>query len=966
MKASLLFPLSILLFAFSFSCAFGGGSVEWSGIEPHPAVVSPVCPPADGTTVDLAGEWEFTRLRHGADRSQFFRRMQLKKDWPNARKIRVPGIWEDQGVGEAAPLPARVCYGGVRHDFPLRHSFVGNGWYRRTAEIPREWSGKRIWLKVGGVASQGWFWVNGRPVAHVLDYCASRKYEITSLVKPGETAEFVAEVTNAGASKRGSSEAYGCWGGLIRTVELEATPDCFIDDAWVRGDFDKRLAEAHVEIVRLRDCSDCSVGRGRRSVRVGIDGEIVEQAIEQSNNPNNHAILKVPLRNFKAWSPEHPNLYTAKVELVCGGTVVQTRFERFGVRKLEVRGKDVYLNGRPFFFRGVGIHEIDPIHGAQPADRESFRARLAKARAAGFNFARTHTTCQPQEFFDAADELGLMVQPELPYYGDHPILFAPFEPLADAEELYVNFRRHPSFAVYSGGNEGTFGEALGKRFYDEVKARDPDRLVIEQDTEIIKPDGRRDFLTTCSRMWTRGSFNPPCPFLAHEYLNLSIKADTRLEDRCTGLWRHPLRRADRTAWLAKFGLGPADGDRLQDAQHALQATWQKIGIESARKDPYCDGYSFWSLLDCVFVNEKGWSGWVDRENPAYMGQGLFDPFFGEKPCGQTAEGFATFNSPVGVFIDAKPEHLHLVSGEPFAFDVLVANYGDGPIEDATVRWSFGRVNLATAPVPVGRVELGAARKVATIRAEAPVCRRPLADELSVEVVSGDGTQVFRNSWPCWLFPKAERRDGADIAVSGTLQETVRRAFDNVLASNRVAEAKVVIADFGSPEVAAALARGQSVIEVGGMEGKPNVRLGWWFLGDVVGATFDTAHPALARLPESRVLSPLHFRIFKKGLKLPVAGFGREALAVTSEGASGCYLHLAARVTTTGARHILVYGLDLGSDLPEARAILDGVVDLSRRPVSAEERTRAVKASPARRRTAGDGSADGQATEDRRD
>lgn len=137
------------------SCAFGRGSVEWSGIEPHPAVVSPVCAPADGSVIDLAGEWEFCTLRHGADRSQFFRRIQLKKEWPDARKIRVPGTWEDQGVGGAAQLPARVCYGGVRHDFPLRHSFVGNGWYRRTAEIPRAWVGKRIWLKVGGVASQG-------------------------------------------------------------------------------------------------------------------------------------------------------------------------------------------------------------------------------------------------------------------------------------------------------------------------------------------------------------------------------------------------------------------------------------------------------------------------------------------------------------------------------------------------------------------------------------------------------------------------------------------------------------------------------------------------------------------------------------------------------------------------------------------------------------------------------------------
>lgn len=154
MKAGLVGHLVLAMGLLALVCGFAAartglpGSECWSGLKRHPAVVNPVCPPADGSVIDLAGEWEFCTLRHGADRSQFFRRMQLKKEWPGARKIRVPGNWQDQGVGTAAPLPARVCYGGVRHDFPLRHSFIGNGWYRRTAEIPRAWAGKRIWRGV--------------------------------------------------------------------------------------------------------------------------------------------------------------------------------------------------------------------------------------------------------------------------------------------------------------------------------------------------------------------------------------------------------------------------------------------------------------------------------------------------------------------------------------------------------------------------------------------------------------------------------------------------------------------------------------------------------------------------------------------------------------------------------------------------------------------------------------------------
>lgn len=966
-----------LVFVLSVGMAlagFGKGNVEWSGIEPHPAVVNPVCGYEPGTVVDLGGEWTFATIIYNADRSQFFRKMQYAKKWDNERKIRVPGAWENQGVGEPVPHPKRSCYGGRIANFPLTHSFCGDGWYRRTVKIPAEWRDRRIWLKIGGVGCQGWFWVNDRPVAHVFDYCATRKFEVTDFVQAGEEAKIVAEVSNAAPSKLGTREDASCWGGIMRAIELEATPRTFVDDAWVRGDFDKREAEAHVTLTgEVSDGLKCRV--------------TVEGATAETNARTGENVVRLPLRKFRAWSPEHPNLHTARVELVENGLVVQARTERFGVRKFEVRGTDFYLNDKPFFLRGCGLHDIDPIEGHHLPERDYCRVRIAKARAAGFNFARLHTRCESPEFFEMADELGLMLQPELPYYGDHVEAMAPFEPMADVVELWENFRRHPSFAVYCGGNEGTFGPVLGPKFYAFVKAMDSDRLVIEQDTMAqpvwkrtpcepypgcekwlgqavtAKDDlanyrvaGTDDFVGYPSTIWPRGLYRPPCPLVAHEYMNLSVKSDTRLEQDYTGLWDHPVKRSVRGDWLKRFGLGHDRGDRLQDAQHHLQAIWQKKGIEAARSDPYCDGYYFWSFTDCTLANEIGWTGQFDAENPAFMSQGLFNSFCQEKIGGQTAAGFARFNSPVGIFIDATPTNLQLAAGRPFSFDVLLANYGEGLLPSACVKWAIvgpdGK-SIARGAREIGDQPLGGVRAVASFSEIAPDVEKPVAAKLVVEIAG------FSNEWNCWLFPKRGVRSGSDIAAVGACRTFVCRAFDGVCDETDVAGAKIVFADYGSKAVSESLTRGQTVIEIGGVDGPENVELGWWFLSGVVGAIFETAHPILARLPESKDLSTLHFRIFRKGLRLPLADFGTDSLISVCEEGKGCFAHLAARVDVHGGRHLLAYGLALDRDWPESLAILDGLVDFARRPVGVGERASATKRGAHAKKT-GSGNQSGSA------
>ena len=954
-----------LAFAAVLTAAYAAhakGCVEWSGIEPHPAVVNPVCGYEPGTVVDLCGEWSFSALACRPDRAK----MPYKSEWPGERKIIVPGAWQWQGVGEPCPLPLRCCYGGhSRGKFPLKHDFVGNGWYRREVEIPSAWRGKRIWLKVGCVGSQGWFWVNDMPVAHVYDYCATRKFEITSLVRPGEKAKIVAEASNALPSKRGSSEAAGCWGGLLRAVELEATPETHIDDAWVRGDFDARCAEVHVFVD--------SVGQIEQDakLRVKIEGQVAESAARAGEN-----VLRVPLADFRPWDPEHPNLYVAEISIDGAQGVLQTRRERFGVRKLEVRGKDFYLNDRPFFVRGCGFHDVNPIHGYLLPDRGECRRLIGMVRKAGFNFARLHTRCESPEFFEVADELGLMIQAELPYYGDYTEDRNAFEPIADAQELCENFRRYVSLAVYCGGNESTFGPTLGAALYRKFKQMDPDRLAIEQDT-MVQPVWKRapkvdgtdewrgvkvaagidlanyrvagydDFVSYPQFIWPRGMLNPPCPLVAHEYMNVAVKADTRLADRYVGIWDHTVDRGERGRWLARFGLTHEQGDRLQDAQHRYQAVWLKRGIEEARKDPYCDGYYFWSITDCVFSNEKGWTGTVITNNPCHIAQGLFSPFMEEKINGMTAAEFARFNSPRGVFIDCVPdENMHIVA-DPLnsrpgqKIDVFFANYGETPLANPQCRWSL--IDKASGYMLQGGSSsatfesywnLGKARKIDTISNVADISMPgdavSAAAELKIEICDGDRV-VADNAWDCWIFRERKKRDGSDVAVVGSCAKAFGEAFSGLLPPERVREAKVVVADFGSPAVEEALARGQSVIEIGDAEGPADVSPSWWFIKGVVGAYFDCDSPMLRHLPRSEFLSTLHFRLLKKGRLMPVRGFRVEDLAAVSERDDGCYAHLGERLDPRGGRHLFAHGVVMDAALPESVAIMDGLVDCARSP-----------------------------------
>ena len=123
-----------------------------------PAIVNPVLRSNLSRTMSLDGKWDFALdpEKRGQDQHRYRSDVPL----PNKRDIRVPGAWEAQGAGEPGRSNAGTA-GFETYGHKMFSNYTGAAWYRKTIEVPDQWQDNKIWLKIGGVNSAGWIWVNG-------------------------------------------------------------------------------------------------------------------------------------------------------------------------------------------------------------------------------------------------------------------------------------------------------------------------------------------------------------------------------------------------------------------------------------------------------------------------------------------------------------------------------------------------------------------------------------------------------------------------------------------------------------------------------------------------------------------------------------------------------------------------------------------------------------------------------------
>ena len=114
--------------------------------------------------------------------------------------------------------------------------------------------------------------------------------------------------------------------------------------------------------------------------------------------------------------------------------------------------------------------------------------------------------------------------------------------------------------------------------------------------------------------------------------------------------------------------------------------------------------------------------------------------------------------------------------------------------------------------------------------------------------------------------------------------------------------------------------------IGPADGEPNVRLGWWWLGDQTGTAF-ARHPVFGDFPQDGKLSPLWFRIIKRGLPLPVdPKFGAFRHFAVGEGQKQYFTYICQKKGQNGERLLITHGVDLLAETPEGAYLLDSMID----------------------------------------
>src|SRR5690606_25216923 len=188
----------------------------------------------------------------------------------------------------------------------------------------------------------------------------------------------------------------------------------------------------------------------------------------------------------------------------------------------------IYINGQQAFFRGTLECNIFPLTGHPPMDRQGWYKVFQTAKQYGLNHIRFHSWCPPEAAFEAADELGVYLQVELPLWSlvvgedENTCRFLEEEAIR-ISEAYGN---HPSFCLWALGNElqGDFGWMT--RLRDQLKAMD-DRPLYTTTTFTFQKghgtwpeQGDEYFITQYTdKGWVRGQgiFNTYPPNFSTDY-----------------------------------------------------------------------------------------------------------------------------------------------------------------------------------------------------------------------------------------------------------------------------------------------------------------------------------------------------------------------------------------------------------------------------------------------------------------
>ncbi len=750
--------------------------------------VLPLVAPAK--VVDLSGQWN---IRHAA------------ADSATSTLITLPGSMLTNGIGNNVDANTKwtgslydMSYyyaprfekyrkpGNIKFPFFLTpdKEYIGHAEYTKTVDVPADWKGSNITLLLERTHIETEVYVNSHLVGKDSTLSVPHRFDVSKYIKPGKANQITVRVYNGienvcvgQDSHSVTDQTQGNWNGIAGRIELQSRPKAHIS----RMDIFPRIHDKSVD-VKLHLVN----AKKKADLTLSCDGKVKKYTVTPAADGT--ATVNFPLGdNIRLWDEFSPELYTLTATM--GKDTVS---DKFGMREIKIVDRQFYVNDRPVYMRGTVENCTFPLTGFPPTDVDSWLKVFKKCKEYGINHVRFHSFCPPEAAFEAADMVGMYLQPEGPSWPNHGVKLGVGMDIdryliEETQRMVEEYGNHPSFTMLAAGNEpaGDWVKWVGD-FVDTWRATGDDRRVYcgasvgggwawDPRSQYHVKGGARglawdkklpgcadDFADDMKTVTQKGRtetlvFDVNEPRLGHETGQWCAFPDFAEMDQYTGPYK-PLNFEIFKETLAENGMD-SQADKFIHASGMLQQLAYKYDIERNLRTPDYAGFQMLGLND-------------------YSGQGtalvgVLNVFWNEKAYTDT-EYWQQFCAPV-VPLARFPKFV-FTNSETLNVPVELYNASDSELTDVPVQISVKGADgaeMALKPSFEKTFAIGKNLPVDTLRMS-------LADfktgKYNFTVKIGDKAS---NSWDFWVYPDSvQMPDTGDLYISDVFDDKAEEVLKN--------------------------------------------------------------------------------------------------------------------------------------------------------------------------------------------
>jgi hypothetical protein len=757
--------------------------------------------------LDLSGHWYFQidSLNNG-----------INEQWYNQtlpESVLLPGSMAENGKGEDITTNTRWTSniidqswfteesyakyrkkGNIKIPFwlqPVKH-YIGAAWYQKEIEIPVNWEGKYVELKLERPHWETQVWVDNQKVGMRNTLGTPHMYDLSAIIKPGKhmlsiRVDNSIKDINPGVNAHSISDhTQSNWNGIAGSIGLTAKPMAFLDQVKVYPDIHNKEVSVRVKFRNI--LNDPVEGRLSLDVKLTNDqtGDQMKALVREVEIEDDKVLeLIYPMGNApKLWDEFDPNLYTMKITLESAAGIHQKTLD-FGMREFSTKGTRFAINGRPIFIRGTLECAIFPKTGYPSTDVNEWKRIFQVCKAHGLNNMRFHSWCPPEAAFQAADQTGIYLQVECSSWANQGSSIGDGKPIdnwlyQEAESILNAYGNHPSFCMMAYGNEpaGENQREYLADFVNHFRSMDPRRVYtgaagwpyIEGVDYFNAPEARiqgwgQELNSIINKEPPQTMFDYsgiiqkiPIPYVSHEIGQWCVYPNFREIEKYTGVLKAKNFEIFRET-LEENHMGHL-ADSFLLASGKLQALCYKADIEAALRTKDFAGFQLLDLHD------------FPGQGTALVG--VLDPFWEEKGYISPEEYNRFCNQTVPLVRLAKRIFLDT---EKIEASIEVAHFGSKPLINVTPSWSLTTTD--NEPVAEGTfdnldIPIGNGIKLGDISIVAE--RIDKAQKLILSVrVSG-----FANSWDIWVLPSGQKpvQDEEQITVVRRLDKKILKYLEN--------------------------------------------------------------------------------------------------------------------------------------------------------------------------------------------